>query len=105
MHISPIFSCHITIAVEVSSRINSTRPKERLLSAIPDFRTHINGKEIFLTYENDVGNIINLVCENMFDSDAVVLAKAARIIYRELYDHKRQFTESFIKGHQREAVL
>ena len=54
------------IGVEVSSRINSTRLKERLLSALPDFRAHINGKEIFLTYENDVGNIINLVCENMF---------------------------------------
>ena len=70
------------LGVEVSSRINSTRLKERLLSAVPDLRAHVKGKEIFLTYENDVGNVINLACENNFDSDAMVLAKPARIVRR-----------------------
>ena len=92
------------LGVEVSSRINSTRLKERLLSAVPDLRAHVKGKEIFLTYENDVGNVINLACENNFDSDAMILAKAARIVRRELFDQKRHFTGSFSKDCQREAV-
>ena len=53
--------------------------------------------DIFLTYENDVGNVINLVCENNFDSDTMVLAKAARIVCRELFDEKMHFTGSFSK--------
>ena len=35
----------------------------------------------------------------------MVLAKAARIFRRELYDQKRHFTGSFSQDHQREAVL
>ena len=93
------------LGVEVSSRINSIRLKERLLSAVPDLRAHVKGKEIFiLTYENDVGNVINLACENNLDSVAMILAKAARILCRELFEQKRHFTGCFSKDCQREAV-
>ena len=74
------------LGVEVSCRINSSRLKKRLLSAVPDLRAHVKGIEIFVTYENDVGSVISLVCKNNFDLDAMVLAKAATIVHRELFD-------------------
>ena len=37
------------LGVDVSSRINSTRFKDRLLLAIPDLRAYVSGKEVLLT--------------------------------------------------------
>ena len=37
------------LGVDVSSRINSTRFKDRLLLAIPDLRANVSGKEVLLT--------------------------------------------------------
>ena len=44
------------LGIEVSSRINSTRLKERLLSAVPDLTAHVhtNGKDVLLSYDNDI---------------------------------------------------
>ena len=73
------------LGVEVSGRVNSTRLKERLLAAVPDLsaHVHVNGKDILLSYDNDIGTVINFACESSFDSDAVVLAKAAKIVRRD----------------------
>ena len=66
------------LGVEVSGRINSTRFKNRLLTAVPDLRAHVGGKEVLLTYDIDIGAAITFACENFFDSDAIILAKAAK---------------------------
>ena len=76
------------LGVEVSSRINSTRFKGRLLTAVPVLRSHVNGKEVFLIYVNDVGTALHFACESDFDSDAIILAKAAKIVCRELFEQK-----------------
>ena len=65
------------LGVEVSGRISSTRLKEILLA-------DMNRKDIALSYKNDIGTVINCVCESSFDSDAVVLARAAKIVHREI---------------------
>ena len=83
--------------VEVSSRINSTRLKEWLLAAVPDLTAHVhtNGKDILLSYDNDISTVINLACESSFDSDAVVLAKTAKIVCKEMFEYQNQFDGSF----------
>ena len=57
----------------------------------------MNGKDILLSYENDIGTIINCACESSFDSDAIVLAKPAKIVRREIFDYQNQFYGSFDK--------
>ena len=73
--------------------------KERLLAAVPDLsaHVHVNGKDILLSYDNDIGTVINFACESSFDSDAVVLAKAAKIVRREIFDYENKFDGSFGK--------
>ena len=92
------------LGVEVSSRINSTRLKNRLLTAVPDLRAHVSGKEVLLTYDNDIGTAITFACEKNFDSDAIILAKAAKIVRRELFEQKKKFNGSFTKDCQKTAV-
>ena len=94
------------LGAEVSGRMNSTRLKERLLAAVPDLRSHMNGKEVLLTYDSDIGTVINFACESDFDSDAMVLAKAAKIVRREIFNCQKQlqFNGSFSKDCQKTAV-
>ena len=92
------------LGVEVSGRINSTRFKNRLLTAVPDLRAHVGGKEVLLTYDIDIGAAITFACENFFDSDAIILAKAAKIVRRELFEQKQKFNGSFSKDCQKTAV-
>ena len=49
------------LGVEVS------RFKGRLLTAVPDLRSHVNGKEVFLIYVNDVGTALHFACESDFE--------------------------------------
>ena len=80
------------------------RFKGRLLTAVHDLRSHVNGKEVFLTYENDVGAAIYFARESDFDSDGIILAKAAKIVRRKLFEQKSKFNGSFNKDCQKTAV-
>ena len=93
------------LGVEVSGRINSTRFKNRLLIAVPDLSAHVSGKEVLLTYNNGIGTAITLACEKtMTYVDAIILAKAAKIVRRELFEQKNKFKGSFSKDCQEAAV-
>ena len=89
------------LGIEISSRINSTRLKERLLAIVPGLKAHTSGKEVLLTYDEDVGCVINTACESTFDSDAMVLAKAARIVRKGMFS---QIKWSVSEGVQTAAV-
>ena len=92
------------LGFEVSGRINSTRFKNRLLTAVPDLSPHVSGKEVLLTYNNDIGTAITFTCEKNYDSDAIILAKAAKIVRRELFEKKNKFNGLFSKDCQEAAV-
>ena len=51
------------LGVEVNGTINSTKFKNRLLIAVPDLSAHVGGKDVFLTYNNDIGTAITFACE------------------------------------------
>ena len=45
---------------------------------------HMQGREIVLVFNEDLGAALGKACEHDADSDAVHLAKAAMIVRREL---------------------
>ena len=92
------------LGVEVSGRINSTRFKDRLLTAVPDLSAHVSGKEVLLTYSNNIGTAITFACDKNYDSNAIILAKAATIVRRKLFEQKNKFNGSFSKDCQEAAV-
>ena len=47
-----------------------------------------------LAFESDIGHVLSAACDMDYDNDAVVLAKAARIIRRDLFD-LRSSTDEF----------
>ena len=54
--------------------------------SIPDLKAHPLGKYVVLAFESDIGHTLSAACELDHDNDAVVLAKAARIIRQDLFD-------------------
>ena len=91
------------LGVTVGNGIHSTRLKIRLLSALPDLTAHVQGREILLTFEEDIGLALIKACDG--DSDAVHLMRAAQVIRKELLNIKIKQFDGFFTGEcQRDFV-
>ena len=91
------------LGVTVSNRIHITRVKIRLLSALPDLTAHVQGREILLTFKEDIGLALIKACNG--DSDAVHVIRAAQVIRKELLNIKiKQFDGFFTSECQRDSV-
>ena len=64
-------------------RGNSHHLKNRLLGLCPEIRSFNQGRDCYIAFDEDIGDILKDVKERNYDGDAVVLAKAADIIRRE----------------------
>ena len=71
--------------------VHSTRLKARLLAVIPDLQAHSQGRDVLLTF--DVRTAIKTACDH--DSDAMLLARAAQLIRKEMFDKIFNFDGSF----------
>ena len=72
--------------MNVEKRVHSNKLKERILASIPDLKAHPQGKQVVLAFESDTGHVLSAAWDMDYDNDPVVLAKAARIIRRDLFD-------------------
>ena len=64
-------------------RVNSHHLKNRLLGLCPEIRSFNQGRDFYVAFDEDIGDILKDAKERSYDDDAVVLAKAADIIRRE----------------------
>ena len=74
-----------------ASNVNSTRLKKRILSTLPDVSAHPQGKHILFISDQDVGEAIKLVNELDADAEAVHLARAARIVRKDILRQNQSF--------------
>jgi hypothetical protein len=70
---------------ESIERIHSTRLKEDILKELPDLSEARHGRDVLLTAENDVGAAIFDACTLSGHNDGACLAKAARIVRKQLF--------------------
>lgn len=85
-------------------KVHTTRLRIRLLAAIPDLRTYNDGKQTFLVFDEDIGGALKCVWEQNFDSEALILAKAAKIISRDVFSKKQTFTGHFTMDCQKQSI-
>ena len=81
---------------------HATSFKEKLLVHIPGLKTRRRGREILLTFEGDIVEVINTAC--WYDSDAICLSKAVKIIQRELFATKSIFDGTCTSACQEDSV-
>lgn len=83
-------------------RTQTTRLKERLLSALPNLRAYTEGRDLVLTFNDAIGGALKKACDK--DNDALHLARAARIVRREMFQTSYTFDGSFREGCQEDSV-
>ena len=92
------------LGADVTGRIHSSDLKDRILANVPRIRAYRQGRDVLLSFDDDVGlALMNSSIDN-FDDEAICLAKAAQIIRRDMLGMKSAFDCSFAKGCQEQSV-
>ena len=78
--------------------------KERLLGVFPDLSAHIQGRDVLLVFDHAIGDAIKKACEQDSDSEALCLARAAKIVRRDLFKTKCVFDGTFPPDCQSKCV-
>lgn len=79
----------------LSSRVHSGRLKTRLLAHFPDLQAHNSGRDVLLTFSDDLNSTLREAYTDSWDDEAVHLATAARIVRRDMFLLQSDFTGSY----------
>lgn len=79
-----------------SPNVHSTRFKDQLLTHMPNLEAHHKGRDVLIAFKKDASSALSDACVY---SDAIILAKAAKIIRKEMIDHKIKFENEFSAEH------
>ena len=75
--------------------------------AIPDLTAHTQGKHILPVFNDAIGDAIRKACEQDYDSEALHLARAAKIIQiirRDMFSMQQSFKGTFEIDCQKKSV-
>ena len=78
--------------------------KNRILAHIPELKAYKEGREVLLAFDSDMGYAIHKFCDEDYDSEAICLAKAAKIVRRDMLELRAMFTGSFDQDCQQKSV-
>lgn len=92
------------LQVDVTGRVHSTDLKKRILDNVCGLREYKQGRDIFLTFDDDIGALLSEAALDECDDEAVCLAKAAQIVRRDMLEMKAKFDGTFPENCQEDAV-
>ena len=89
---------------DISSRIHSTDLKDRILADVPGLQAHKQGRDVLLVFNDDIGMALEQARARDFDSEAMTLLKATRIIRRDIMNMKTKFNGLLKNNCQQQSV-
>ena len=94
------------LGVEIDGRVHTSRLKLRLLSVIPNLRATTQGRNVMLSFDDDIGDALQKACDYdcYNDHDAMDLVRAAKVVRREMFKQKYLFDGSFTEESLRNVV-
>ena len=92
------------LGVDVTTRVNSTHLKDRILMHLPAMNAYKEGRDVFMAYEDDVGTVLRQGYQNDRDEQSVMMTKIADMIRRNIFAQKVTFSGSFDQNSQVESV-
>ncbi|KAG0725079.1 hypothetical protein GWK47_004831 [Chionoecetes opilio] len=100
-----IYTFRLTqMGIDVEKHPNSTRLKEILLNMVPGLIAHSEGIYVLMMFEEGVGEGIRAACNQRIEADAMILAKAAAIVRRDMFQTHYNFSGSFEETFQDDVV-
>ena len=92
------------LSVATEGRVHTSRLKLRLLSVFPDLKAHVQGKKVVLAFDDDIGAALRKAQDHDCDHDAMHLARAAKVVRKEMFQQKFTFNGSFLQGTQQNII-
>lgn len=92
------------MGVNVDSRVNTTKLKNRLLAHFPYMSAQAHGKEVLLMCSDDIGSAVSAACQFDKDMEAIQLVKAASILRRAMFKGSYKFSGNFTTDCQQNSV-
>ena len=92
------------LGVVIEGRVHTSRLKLRLLSVFPDLTAHLQGRNVMLSFDDDIGGALMKACDHDSDHDAMHLARAAKVVRREMFKQNFKFNGSFTAECQQSVV-
>lgn len=92
------------LVVDSSTRVNSTHLKHRILANVPGLQAHKQGRDVMLAFNDDIGQALKNLHEQDYDSEAMTILKAAKIIRQDILDKKSRFNGEFEINCQRNSL-
>ena len=89
---------------DTSTRVHSTDLKDRILANVPGLQAHKQGRDVMLAFNKDIGQALRNLYEQDFDSQAMILSQAAKIIHQDVLNTKTKFNGAFENNCQQESV-
>lgn len=83
------------LEVAIESRVNTTHLKNIILSALPDMQAHKQGRDVLLIFKDDVCEVLKRATFLNRDDEGIILAKASKIVRRDMFETKYRFTGTF----------
>ena len=80
----------------LSTRVNSTRLKEKLIEKIPILEANQSKYGVILSFKSGVGDVLLHATDKDSDSDAIVLMRAAQIVRKDSLQMHTQFNGSLV---------
>ena len=90
----------------IKKLVNKTRFKDNLLERFPEAQEQCVGRNIVIIFKEGLQNMLREVLKNRdFSEDAVILAKAAAIVRKDIFNHKCfKFTGCFPDECQKDSL-
>ncbi|CAG2252228.1 unnamed protein product [Mytilus edulis] len=92
------------LGADVSSRVNSSRLKDRIVSNFQDLDAFKQGRKNILAFKDDIGPALKRVCLEDFDNEFVNISKAATFVRKDIFASNSEFKGTFPKGCQEASV-
>ena len=89
---------------DVSSRIHSTDLKYRIMVNVPWLQAHKQGRDVLLVFNHDIDMALEHARARDFDSEAMTLLKATRIIRRDIMNMKTKLNGLLKNNCQQQSV-
>ena len=92
------------LRVAIEGRVHTSRLKLRLHSVFPDLRVHLQGRNVMLSFNDDIGDALKKACYHDSDNDAMHLAQAAKVVRKEMFSQAFPFNGIFTDEYLQNAV-
>lgn len=84
-----------------ASFVHQTGLKEQVFAHIPELEDFKKGREIWFAYKRKMGEALATACDY---NDALIVAKAAKILRKQMLEHEIEYDGTLTAGTRRESV-